>query len=161
MDVRLEPHIVLKHFTTVDVVSRWSVASIASNATATLAVRALDELVARSPFPIRAIQVDGGSEFMADFETACEKRRIQLFVLPPRSPKLNGRVERANRTYREEYYDCTTDPPTVAGLTPGLRRAERVYNHLRPHQALGYLTPAQYLVANFNIHPEEELSRRS
>ena len=161
MEVRPESGTVLKQFTTVDVVSRWSVVSLASNATARLAVRALDELIARSPFPIRAIQVDGGSEFMADFEQACQERGIRLFELPPRSPKLNGRVERANRTYREEYYDCTTDTPTVAGLTPGLRRSERIYNHLRPHQALGYLTPAQYLVANFNINPEEVLSRRS
>lgn len=161
MDVRPEPGVILKHFTTVDVVSRWSVVSIASNATATLAVRALDQLIARSPFRVRAIQVDGGSEFMADFESACQQRGIQLFVLPPHSPKLNGRVERANRTYREEYYDCTNDPPTVAGLTPGLRRAERIYNHLRPHQALGYLTPAQFLAAEFNIHPEEVLSRTS
>jgi putative transposase len=161
MDVRLEPHAILKQFTAVDVVSRWSVASIASNATATLAVRALDELIARSPFPIRAIQVDGGSEFMADFEATCKERGILLFELPPRSPKLNGRVERANRTYREEYYDQTNDPPTVAGLTPGLRRSERIYNYLRPHQALGYLTPAQFLASNFNINPKEVLSRRS
>jgi len=161
MEVRPEPHVILKQFTAVDVVSRWSVASLASNATATLAVRALDELIERSPFPVRAIQVDGGSEFMADFEATCKERGILLFELPPRSPKLNGRVERANRTYREEFYDQTNDPPTVAGLSPGLRRCERIYNHLRPHQALGYLTPAHYLATNFDINPKEVLSRRS
>lgn len=161
MEVRPEPRVTLKQFTAVDVVSRWSVASLASNATAKLAVRALDDLIARSPFPIRAIQVDGGSEFMADFETTCKERGILLFELPPRSPKLNGRVERANRTYREEFYDQTNDPPTIGGLTPGLRRAEQIYNHLRPHQALAFLTPAQYLAANFAINPKEVLSRRS
>jgi len=102
-----------------------------------------------------------GARGLTDFESTCRERGILLFELPPRSPKLNGRVERANRTFREEYYDCTTDPPTVAGRTPGLRRTEHIYNHLRPHQALGYLTPAQALVANFNIHPEEVLSRKS
>jgi len=50
----------------------------------------------------REIRRDGGSEFMAQFETACQQRGIQLFVLPPRSPKLNGHVERAQRTHREE-----------------------------------------------------------
>ena len=50
------------------------------------------------PFPIRAVQVDGGSEFAAEFEQACQQRGWHLFVLPPRSPKLNGAVERANRT---------------------------------------------------------------
>jgi hypothetical protein len=28
-----------------------------------------------------------------------------LFVLPPRSPKLDGHVERANWIYRDEFYE--------------------------------------------------------
>jgi len=35
------------------------------------------------PFPVRALQVDGGSEFEAIFEEECQKRGIKLFVLPP------------------------------------------------------------------------------
>jgi len=27
-----------------------------------------------------------------------------LFVLPPRSPRLNGHVERTGRTHKEEFY---------------------------------------------------------
>jgi transposase InsO family protein len=161
MDVRPEPGVVLKQFTTIDVVSRWSVPTIASNATARLASRALDDLIARSPFAIKAIQVDGGSEFMADFEDACQQKGILLFCLPPRSPKLNGRVERANRTFREEFYNCSDATPTVVGFKADLRRWEHIYNHVRPHQALGYLTPAEFL-ATFNVtHPQEELSRTS
>jgi len=57
------------------------------------------------PFPIRAIQVDGGSEFQDVFEEECQRRGIKLFVLPPRSPKLNGHVERAQRTHTEEFYE--------------------------------------------------------
>ena len=161
MDVRPEPGIVLKQFTTVDVVSRWSVPTIASNATARLASRALDDLIARSPFAIKAIQVDGGSEFMAEFEDACQQKGILLFELPPRSPKLNGRVERANRTYREEFYDCSDATPTVAGFAHDLRRWEHTYNHIRPHQALGYLTPAQFLTNYYANYPTEALSRTS
>jgi hypothetical protein len=33
-------------------------------------------------------------------------------VLPPRSPKLNGSVERANRTHSEEFYQVM---PLLAG----------------------------------------------
>lgn len=163
MDVRPEPGVVLKQFSTVDVVSRWSVPTVASNATAQLARRALGVLIERSPFPIRAIQIDGGSEFMAEFEDECRDRGIKLFLLPPRSPKLNGAVERINRTHREEFYDCSTATPTVAGFAPALRRWERIYNHVRPHQALGYLTPAQFLRnwAAANTPQREELSQRS
>lgn len=160
MDVRPEPGVVLKQFTAVDVVSRWSVPTIASSATSKLASRALDDLIARSPFPIKAIQVDGGSEFMADFEEACQQKGIRLFCLPPRSPKLNGRVERANRTYREEFYDCSTATPTVAGFNADLRRWEHTYNYVRPHQALDYLTPAQFLQIWASTH-KEDLSRTS
>ena len=38
-----------------------------------------------------------------------------------------------------------------------LRRFEHDYNHFRPHQALGYLTPAQFLAT----HHKEVLSRTS
>ena len=161
MDVRPEPGVVLKQFTAVDVVSRWSVPTIAGNATATLATKARDAIIARSPFPIRAIQVDGGSEFMAGFEDACQQKGILLFELPPRSPKLNGRVERANRTYREEFYNCSDATPTVAGFQGHLRRWEHTYNHLRPHQALGFLTPAEFLHRNFNISPAQGVSLTS
>ena len=99
------------------------------------------------PFPIRAISIDNGSEFMAEFETACAERGIRLFVLPPRSPKLHGSVERANRTHTEEFYEVTDAEPDLASLQAGLRAWETVYNTVRPHQALGYLTPAEYLAS--------------
>lgn len=81
------PGVAIKHFTARDQVSR------------------LDAIKARMPFPVRAIQVDGGSEFCADFEAERERRQLLLFELPPRSPKLNGHVERAQRTHTEEIYE--------------------------------------------------------
>ena len=89
LDVRPLPGVVLKHFTARDVISRWDVLEAHSRATAITAARFLDTLQARMPFPIRAIQVDGGSEFQAAFEDTCQERGLLLFVLPPRSPKLN------------------------------------------------------------------------
>lgn len=161
VEIRPEPGIILKQFTTVDMVSRWSVPTISYRATAMSASRALDALIARTPFPIKAIQVDGGSEFMAEFEAACKERGIRLFELPPRSPKLNGRVERANRTYKEEFYDCSNATPTVVGFRSHLRYWEHIYNTIRPHQALDYLTPAEFLADWNATHPLEEVSRTS
>ena len=60
----------------------------------------------RAPFRIKALQVDGGSEFAPEFEEACQQKELPLFVLPPKSPKLNGQVERSHRTYNEEFYQC-------------------------------------------------------
>ena len=62
--------------------------------------------------------------------------------MPPRSPKLNGHVERANRTHTEEFYEITPTNFALAPLNAELRAWEHTYNTVRPHQALGYLTPA-------------------
>jgi transposase InsO family protein len=89
--------------------------------------------------------VDGGAEFAAEFEQACQQRGLHLFVLPPRSPKLNGAVERANRTHTEEFYQVTSCAWEMKELIRDLRYREHLYNTVRPHQALGYLTPLQFL----------------
>lgn len=109
-----------KQFTARDVVSRWDTLEVRRSATARLASEMLDALAVRMPFPVRAISVDGGSEFMAEFEAACEARGIALFVLPPRSPKLHGSVERANRTHTEEFYEVTDASPELASLRAAL-----------------------------------------
>lgn len=147
LDVRPLSTVVLKQFTARDVVSRWDVVELGRRATATAAAAVLDRLAERMPFPIRAISIDNGSEFMAEFEAACQARGIHLFVLPPRSPKLHGAVERANRTHTEEFYEVTTAEPDLASLQTELRAWELVYNTIRPHRALGYLTPAEYLAS--------------
>ena len=146
LDVRLLPGVVFKHFTARDIISRWDVLEIHTKATSSNAVGFLETLIRRMPFPLKAIQVDGGSEFQAAFEQECQKRGIRLFVLPPRSPKLNGHVERANRTHTEEFYEFYEGELKIISMNKALQEWERVYNYLRPHQALGYLTPQQFLL---------------
>ena len=145
MDLRPAPNVVLKQFTARDTVSRWDVIEVHRRATSTAAALFLDTLQARLPFPLRALQVDGGSEFYAVFEAACQQRGLRLFVLPPRSPKLNGQVERANRTHTEEFYEITPCSLPITELNRELEAWERTYNTVRPHQALGYLTPHPFL----------------
>jgi len=145
LDLRPLPGLVLKHFTARDVVSRWDVLEVHTRATATAATRFLDAVQARMPFPVRALQVDGGSEFQAQFEAECQRRQIRLFVLPPRSPKLNGSVERAQRTHTEEFYEVWDLDWTVPELNRKLQAWEEVYNTVRPHQSLGYRTPQRFL----------------
>jgi putative transposase len=145
LDVRPLPGLILKQFTARDVVSRWDVVETYRRATSVTATQFLGTLQRRMPVPIRAIQVDGGSEFAAAFEQACQQQGIRLFVLPPRSPKLNGAVERANRTHTEEFYECYTGELDLPTLRLAQRAWEQIYNHIRPHQALGYLTPAEFL----------------
>jgi putative transposase len=147
LDIRPLSTLVWKQFTARDVVSRWDTVELGKRATAAAAADVLDRLAERMPFPVRAISIDNGSEFMADFETACQARGIRLFVLPPRSPKLHGAVERANRTHTEEFYEVTEAEPELEAFQVALREWETVYNTIRPHQSLGYRTPAEYLAS--------------
>lgn len=147
LDIRPLSDLVWKQFTARDVVSRWDTVELGRRATAPAAAAVLDRLAERMPFGIRAISIDNGSEFMAEFETACADRGIRLFVLPPRSPKLHGAVERANRTHTEEFYEVTDAEPTLEAFQVELRAWETTYNTIRPHQSLGYLTPAEYLAS--------------
>ena len=137
--------VVLKHFSARDTVSRWDVVEVHARATSLAAARFLDVLLDRMPFRIAALQVDGGSEFAAEFELACQQRGLPLFVLPPRSPKLNGAVERAHRTHNEEFYQVTPESWGLPALNRQLQAWERTYNCIRPHQALGYRTPQQFV----------------
>ena len=57
------------------------------------------------------------------------------------SPKLNGHVERAQRTHQEEFYQVVDLPDTIGELRQELRAWETIYNTVRPHQALGQRTP--------------------
>ena len=66
-------------------------------------------------------------------------------MLPPRSPKLSGYVERAHRTHTEEFYEVTDSTFDIEDLRPQLLEWEQTYNTIRPHQSLGYLTPLQFL----------------
>jgi transposase InsO family protein len=138
---------IYKHFGGRDYIARWDVLDVHGKATAHNAAAFLDTLEARMPFKIRGIQIDGGSEFRGEFEAACQAKGIRLFVLPPRSPKLNGRIERINRTHKEEFYELVDPTDSLAELRALLLKQEQRYNTYRPHQALGYLTPQEWLLA--------------
>ena len=104
----------------------------------------LKHVINKFEFKIKSIQVDGGSESMAEFEYLCKELEIKLYVLPPRSLKINGKVERANETYRYEF--CNTwDIPTEFGeVEEMLNEFEYHYNYERPPLSLNYLTLVEY-----------------
>jgi len=53
---------------------------------------------------------------MKDFEEACLAKNIALYVLPPKSPKYNGVVERNNGISRDEFYSEFKGEFTVHGI---------------------------------------------
>jgi len=56
-------------------------------------------------------------------------------------------VERAQRTHTEEFYEVREFSLKIASLNEELRGWERIYNTVRSHQALDYLTPEEFVRA--------------
>jgi transposase len=135
-------------FSAIDPITRLKVSHCYSSANSKNARDFLiNKLIKQLPFRVISIQVDGGSEFRKYFEDTCKELNVELFVLPPYSPKYNGRIERSNRTIREEFYNnkniinyCNT----VGDFNIELERAMHKYNYYRPHAKLDYLTPREY-----------------
>ena len=139
------PGVTIKHFNAYDPFAKWTVARPCKQATAKNAADFLDQVLEQMPDPVKAIQIDGGSEFMAEFEKACAEKNLPLYVLPPRSPKLNGAVERCNGAWRYEFYACVDLPLRFDKIVQLVEAFQHLYNHHRPHGALAGKTPAEYL----------------
>ena len=131
-----------KEFRAVCPRTRLQCAKVYSRATANTARAFLREAVRE--LDIRAVQVDGGSEFMAAFEEECRALGLPLLVLPPRSPQLNGIVERANRTVRVECWSQYRGELTCAAMNEALAAYLDYYNNRRRHRSLGMKTPAEF-----------------
>lgn len=135
-----------KHFQAWERKSKMIVAQIYSQARSLDAEKFLEHLLKTAPYKVLSIQVDGGSEFMKDFEKACAKHKIPLYVLPPATPKYNGGVERGNKIFREEFYaDPNLLEDTLNGMRIKLQQAVKKYNEYRPHNSLHGLTPLCYI----------------
>ena len=63
-----------------DPTSKFIHAALLGNAASRSVKKFLLDLMAKAPFKIQSIQVDGGSEFMKDFEEACHSLNIALFI---------------------------------------------------------------------------------
>jgi len=151
--VNIRPDKPIKHFTAYDPVAKWTFGRVATQASAQAAKALLDKLVVEAPFAVRGIQVDGGSEFRSVFEAECQARGLELCVLPPKRPDLNGCVERAQSTWRYEFYAAYDLPHRIDKLQTLVDAFAHRFNHHRPHQALGDRTPAEYLKA-LSIAPQ-------
>ena len=72
------------------------------NATAKTGREFLRKVLKDMPSKVKPIQVDGGSEFKAEYEA----KGIDLWGLPPKSPELTGCVERTNGNWSYEFHGC-------------------------------------------------------
>lgn len=134
----------LKQFNAICPITKFAVEKVYKEANSQNGADFLKLVIKQFPFIIKSIQVDGGGEFMKEFESLCKKFNIPLWVLPPNSPELNGNVERSNSTFKYEFYSQYDGPPKLEAVQFLLQKFVTFYNEIRPHQGIGYLTPNQF-----------------
>jgi putative transposase len=90
------------------------------------------------------IRSDNGLVFLSKrFRQACRFYRLTQEFVTPYTPEQNGVVERFFRSLKEE---CVWQHlfRSYEEARSAISRWIRWYNQERPHQALGYLSPAQF-----------------
>jgi len=104
MDVcKIAPH--LYQYTAIDDCTRWKVLGLYKRITASNSIKFLEKIIEEMPFSIQIIQTDQGREFFAyPYQELLMKWGIKFRPIKPRSPHLNGKVERSQRTDLEEFY---------------------------------------------------------
>jgi transposase InsO family protein len=91
------------------------------------------------------IQTDNGSEFFAEFEEALKALAIHHWFSRPRTPEDNSVVEKFNQTLQQEWLDDGHFNPVIRDFNVDLTEWLVEYNFIRPHQALDYMNPYEYL----------------
>lgn len=129
----------LYQYTLVDDCTRYLVAALYPRRTAAHTLEFLDHVLEQVPFPIQRLQTDNGTEFLAyKVRDRLLALRIKHRPIPPRTPHLNGKVERAQKTVLDEFYATTT--LESATLADDLEDWLQDYNYQRVHGSLG-VTP--------------------
>lgn len=103
---------------------------------------------------IKIIQTDNGLEFMGDFDNYLKRKNIRHLFIYPRCPKINGFIERANRTLQEEFINGLEEY-VLEGIDEFNSRLIDYliwYNTKRVHKSLGNVSPINHLL---KILPQE------
>jgi transposase InsO family protein len=134
-------------FTAIDDCTRLRVLRIYPQLNQKTAIQFADYVLERLPFRVEVIQTDNGAEFQSQFHYHLLDRGIGHHYIQPRTPRLNGKVERSHRIDAEEFYQLldgvVIDDTKV--FNDKLQEWENFYNYHRPHGGLGGQTPYERL----------------
>ena len=139
----------LYQFTAIDDCTRIRVLKVYDACNQRSAIRFMDEVLRRLPFRVLVVQTDNGAEFQSEFHWHLETQDIRHVYIRPRTPRLNGKVERSHRVDDQEFYqlldrDGVSDD--IHLFNEKLREWEDYYNYHLPHGALDGQTPYERLL---------------
>lgn len=169
LDVKWVPYLVegrqLYQYTAIDCCTRLRLVQLHEDLSLAAAKAFAQFVLSTFPFPVRWVQTDNDSIFThwytAGPKTPLDRpvkphpftRMVEHFgarhrLIPPRTPRLNGRVERSHQTDDQEFYTLRRYETRVA-LRQAFARWLWHYNHTRIHTGagMGGRTPLQVLRA--------------
>ena len=103
-----------------------------------------DDVIRTCPFRLHTVRTDRGHACQALLHWHLADQGIQHVDIKPRTPQLNGKVERSHRTDQQECSQLLSDKGDV-DLEQRLAEWERFYNFGRPHGAFAGQTPYEAL----------------
>lgn len=136
---------IIYQFTAIDVLTKRRVLRYYSSLLSKNGADFLRRCLKKFPFPVKAIQTDNGKEFLKDFDKLCRELSLPHYFIEARHPKQNSYVENSHGFDEREFYQQGNVNKDIGMMDKALARWEYEWNHVRPHQALNYLTPDEYL----------------
>lgn len=111
------------------------------------AMQFIDHVLSKLPFAVDQIQTDNGQEFGQTFHWHVLDKGIDHIRIRPRTPRLNGKVERSHRIDSEEFYRLLEGEviDDARLFENRLQEWEDHYNYDRPHGGLAGQTPYERL----------------
>lgn len=131
-------------FTALDSFTRIKATELAENADSRTAVMSYEIAAKKLPFKVACMNTDNGSENGGAFEQYLENNNIMQFCSRTGTPTDNPRVERSHLTDDIEFYNQGNIFKGFNRQREAILKQDYVYNCIRPHQALSYLTPMEF-----------------
>lgn len=107
------------------------------------AVEFLDHVLAQPPLAVETIQTDIDAEFQWAFHWHVQDKGVHHVYVKPRTPRLNGKVERSHRIDADEFHRLLDGVviDAVDIYNAKLQEWQDYYNYHRPHGGLDGQTP--------------------
>ena len=99
------------------------------------------------PYKVKSVQTDNGLEFLGDFDKYLQRGCVPHIFTYPRCPRINGVVERFNRSIQEEFITPNIHTIHYPKLfSSKLTQYLIFYNYQRVHKALKLKSPVAYML---------------
>lgn len=134
--------------TAIDTKTRFAFAGAYTTHSSATAADLLRKYVLVCPVAVAPVQTDNGSEFADRFRDACKQLNLTQYHTYPHCPKMNGHVERFNRTIDEGFIQGNRAllRDDVPEFNRRLCDCLLWYNSERPHSSLGQVAPLRYIM---------------